>query len=272
MTEVSGLFVYPVKSCAGSSLNSADVTATGFAWDRRWMVVGDDGRFLSQREHPELVLIRPRIAADSLLLAAPRLPEVAVGLVRDDGPTVRVTVWADECEAVDEGPAVAQWLSEHLGRRARLVRLAGDDVRPLNGPAAEPGDRVSFADAYPFLLVSQASLDELNRRLALPVPMDRFRPNIVVAGCGAHAEDRWRHVRIGGIDFRVAKPCARCAVVATDQQTARRGPEPLRTLADYRLRDGKVMFGQNLVHGGPGTLAIHDPVVVLASRHLIDGI
>ncbi len=272
MTEVSGLFVYPVKSCAGTSLSSANVTATGFAWDRRWMVVGDDGRFLSQREHPKLALIRPRMTAESLLLDAPRLPEVAVELVRDDGPTVRVTVWADECEAVDEGPTVAQWLSEHLGRRVRLVRLADEDARPLNGPAAEPGDRVSFADGYPFLLVSQASLDELNRRLALPVPMDRFRPNIVVTGCGPHAEDRWRHVRIGEIDFRVAKPCARCAVVATDQETARRGPEPLRTLADYRMRDDKVMFGQNLIHCGLGTLATQDPVVVLAFHQLIDGI
>jgi uncharacterized protein len=266
--RVGRLFSYPVKSCAGIELNTAQVTATGLAWDRRWMVVGGDGAFLSQREHPRLALVRVRLVEGCLVLSAPRRAEIPVALDRDASVTTRVRVWGDECEALDEGRAAAGWFSELLGATARLVRLAGDDARPLGTPSAQPGDRVSFADAYPFLLLSEASLDGLNRRLALPVPIDRFRPNIVVAGCGSHAEDGWRQLRMGDVDFRVVKACARCVITTTDQETAERGPEPLRTLATYRLRDGKVLFGQNLIHGGTGTISVGDPVIVLGSRQV----
>lgn len=264
MIRVSGLFVYPVKSCAGLSVDRAVVGPTGFDLDRQWMVVGNDGRFLSQREHPKLALVRTSATGDSLRLAAPDSGKLEVALEREPGPTVRATVWKDECAVLDEGREAAAWFSEYLGVAARLVRLADDDARPLGTTAAQPGDRVSFADAYPFLLLSEASLDGLNRRLSLPVPMDRFRPNIVVEGCGAHAEDRWRHVRIGEVDFRVAKPCSRCVVTTTDQQTGKTGREPLQTLATYRLEDGEILFGQNLVHGGRGVVGVGDDVVVLA--------
>jgi len=264
--RVDGLFVYPVKSCAGVEVVRARVTATGFEWDRRWMVVGEDGSFLSQRQSPRLALVRPRLTAESLVLTAPRLPELELPLVREPAPAFRVIVWRDQCDALDEGRTAAEWLSTHLGLAARLVRLAGDDARPLGTSSAQPGDRVSFADAYPFLLLSAGSLAELNRRLHLPVPMNRFRPNIVVGGCPPHAEDSWRTLRIGEVDFRVAKPCSRCVVTTTDQETAERGAEPLRTLAAYRLRDGEVLFGQNLIHGGRGTIAAGDPVVVLAAQ------
>ena len=250
MIRVSGLSVYPVKSCAGVVVDEARVGATGFQWDRRWMVVGEDGGFLSQRTHPRLTLVRVRLAEDRLLLSAPK---------------VRVTVWRDECVAIDEGSAATAWMSDHLGIHARLVRLADDDARPLGTPAAQPGDRVSFADAYPFLLLSQGSLDQLNRRLNLPVPMDRFRPNIVVEGCPPHAEDSWKAIRIGDVDFRVVKPCSRCVVVTTNQQTGDRGLEPLQTLATYRLQDGEVMFGQNLVHSGVGTVRVGDQVLILGA-------
>jgi uncharacterized protein YcbX len=266
--RVGRLFSYPVKSCAGIELTTAQVTATGLAWDRRWMVVGGDGAFLSQREHPWLALVRVRLDEGNLVLSAPRRPEIRVAFDTNVSVIARVRVWSDECEALDEGRAAAEWFSELLGVTARLVRLAGDDARPLGTPSAQPGDRVSFADAYPFLLLSEASLDGLNRRLALPVPMDRFRPNIVVVGCGPHAEDEWRQLRMGDVDFRVVKACARCVITTTDQETAERSPEPLRTLATYRLRDGKVMFGQNLIHGGAGTITVGDPVIVLGSRQM----
>lgn len=264
MIRVSHLAVYPVKSCAGVSLDEARVAATGFEWDRRWMVVGTDGRFLSQREHPQLALVRVKIESDRLVLRAPHLDELNIPLAAESGPSTRVTVWRDECDAVDEGAAASAWISGHLGLPARLVRLARDDARPLGTTAAQPGDRVSFADAYPFLLLSEASLDQLNRRLNLPLPMDRFRPNIVVSGCEPHAEDTWRCIRIGKVDFRVAKPCARCVVTTTNQQTGERGPEPLRTLATYRLSDGEVHFGQNLVHNGAGAVRVGDALVVLS--------
>lgn len=266
--RVDGLFVYPVKSCGGVRLDAAEVTATGFEWDRRWMVVGADGRFLSQREHSRLALVRAKLTDDRLVLSAPHLVDFPVPLEGTPDVPIKATVWRDECDAIDEGGAAARWFTDHLGVDARLVRLADDDARPLGTSAAQPGDRVSFADAYPFLLLSQASLQRLNNRLNLPVPMDRFRPNIVIDGCEPHAEDSWGAVRIGEVDFAVAKPCSRCVVTTTDQQTGERGREPLQTLATYRLQEGEVLFGQNLVHRGTGTVRRGDRVVILAlHRH-----
>jgi len=266
--SVDALYVYPVKSCAGVQVDAARVSATGFEWDRRWMVVGGDGCFLSQREHPRLALVKVKLAEDRLLLSAPHLIDFQVPLQRDEESLIRVTVWRDECDAIDEGNAAARWFSDHLGIGARLVRLADDDARPLGTSAAQPGDRVSFADAYPFLLLSQGSLRQLNNRLNLPVPMDRFRPNIVVDGCKPHAEDTWASVRIGEVDFAVVKPCSRCVVTATDQHSGERGREPLRTLATYRLQDGQIVFGQNLIHRGTGTIRVGDSIMVLAlHRH-----
>jgi uncharacterized protein YcbX len=264
MISVSGLFIYPVKSCAGIAVGEARVGVTGFDLDRRWMVVGDDGRCVTQREQPRLALVRVKVREDRLQLEAPGLSVLEVPFQRHPGPTARVALWKDECDALDEGRAAAEWFSNHLCSSARLVRLADDDARPLGNTSAQPGDRLSFADAYPLLLLSQASLDGLNRRLALPVPMDRFRPNIVVTGCGPHGEDRWRRARIGEVDFRFAKPCARCVITTTNQETGERGREPLQTLKTYRMQDGEVLFGQNLVHGGRGLVRVGDRVVVLA--------
>lgn len=263
MTEVSDLFIYPVKSCGGVRVERAVVGATGFEHDRRWIVAGDDGSFFSQREYPRLALVRVRLDEERLHLEAPELPPLEIPLHGEPRPTVRVAVWDDECPAIDEGSRAATWFSDHLRCSARLVRLADDDARPLGSSSAQPGDRLSFADAFPFLLISQASLDGLNRQLPLPVTMDRFRPNIVVDGCGPHAEDGWHRVRIGQVVFRVAKACARCVVTTVDQATAERGREPLRTLSTYRTVDGHVLFGQNLVHEGEGPLQLGDPVAVL---------
>lgn len=262
MIRVEKLFVYPVKSCGRVMVEVAEVGATGFELDRRWMVVGEDGRFLSQRRHPKLALVRVRVDGDRLSLEAPGRSVLEVNLEGESKPANRVVVWEDECRAVDEGVAAARWFSEHLDHPARLVRLADDDARPLSSSSAQPGDRVSFADAFPFLLLSTASLDELNRQLSLPVSIERFRPNIVVGGCEAHAEDGWRQLRIGEVDFRVAKPCARCVVVTIDQSTGDRGREPLRTLSTYRTVDGQVLFGQNLIHRGRGVVRVGDPVIV----------
>jgi uncharacterized protein YcbX len=263
LTRVCDLYIYPVKSCGHISVDEAVVGATGFELDRRWMVVGDDGRFLSQREHPRLALVGVRLGEDRLVLEAPALPPLEIALEGETRLAGRVRVWDDECPAFDEGRGAARWFSEHLGCSARMVRMAGDDARPLGSSSAQPGDRVSFADGFPFLLLSVPSLDGLNHRLSLPVPMDRFRPNIVVDDCEAHAEDEWIRVRVGEVVFRIAKPCARCVVTTVDQETGERGREPLRTLSTYRSFDGQVLFGQNLVHEGRGVVRVGDPVEVL---------
>ena len=211
-----------------------------------------------------MALVDVLVDGGRLVLKAPGLPDLEVSSGGEQGRFIRVTVWDDVCEAIDEGEKPARWFSEHLGVAARLVRLAGDDARPLSSPKAQPGDRVSFADGFPFLLLSEESHNGLNRRLSLPVPIERFRANIVVSGCEPHSEDRWHRVRIGEVEFTVAKPCARCVVTTVDQATGERGREPLRTLSTYRTREGQVLFGQNLVHRGMGFVRLGDPVNVLA--------
>ena len=263
MIAVSGLFIYPVKSCGRIAVEQAVVGATGFEFDRRWMVVGDDRRFLSQRESPRLAMVQARLEDDRLVLETPELPPLEIVLEGGTKPVGRVQVWDDECEIVDEGREAAKWFAGLLGHPAHLVRMVDDDARPLGSSSAQPGDRLSFADGFPFHLVSHGSLEALNRQLSLPVSIDRFRANIVVDGCEPHAEDGWHRVRIGEMIFRIAKPCARCAVTTVDQTTGERGREPLRTLSTYRTVDGQVLFGQNLVHEGRGVVRVGDPVEVL---------
>ncbi len=264
MIRVSELCVYPVKSCSGSSVQEASVTATGFDLDRRWMVVDGDGVFLTQRTHPRMALVGVRAERDRLLIDAPGVAEFEVPFAEPGGSVVEVKVWKDTCRAGDEGAEAAAWFSDFLGFRARLVRLAGDHARPVGGAAARSGDWVSFADGFPFLLLSQGSLDGLNQRLAAPLPMNRFRPNIVVSGCEAHAEDGWRRVKIGELPFRVVKPCARCVVTTTDQATGDRDSEPLRTLATYRMQDQEIQLRPESDSRRPGRLPVGDEVSVLS--------
>ncbi len=262
---MSGLWIYPVKSCRGVAVSRLELGDRGPVHDREWMVVDPAGRMVTQREHPGLARVGVRLEADRLVLGAPGRDPLELPLDRLEGPRREVSVWRDRCRAVSQGPAAAAWFSELLGTECELVRMAPEEVRPVDPRYARPGDRVGFADGFPLLLVSEASLADLNRRLDRPVPMARFRPNLVVTGCAPHAEDGWRHLQIAGIGLRVAKPCARCVVVTTHQETGKRSPEPLRTLATYRREGRKVLFGVNLVHEGRGFLAVGDPVVVTDS-------
>jgi uncharacterized protein YcbX len=199
-----------------------------------------------------------------LRLNAPGMSPLALDPVRQ-GSTRNVIVWRDRCPAVDQGPDVARWLSDFLVTDCRLVRMAEEHVRRVDRRyAVGDGDQVGFADGYPFLLISEESLADLNARLSSPLPMNRFRPNIVVSGGTAFQEDQWRRIRIGDIDFDLVKPCARCVITTTDQATAERGKEPLITLAGFRRSRRGVLFGQNMIHSGPGTIRHGDLVEVLA--------
>jgi len=274
MPRVSGLFIYPVKSLRGLAINSAAVDALGLVGDRRFMVVDEQGRFLTQRTLPRMALIATELTARDLVLRAPHGGSCAVPLrAAAPAPLVPVRVWQSEgLLAEDCGVEIAVWLSDFLRTPCRLVRIGEKFSRPILKPGkARPGDLVSFADGYPFLLVSEASLADLNDRLAGrgedALPMGRFRPNLVVTGCAAFAEDTWPRVRIGNIVFRAGGPCGRCIVTTTDQLTAERGKEPLRTLATYR-RDAAdptdINFGQNLIHETKsGTLRLCDAVEAL---------
>ena len=261
--RVRGLYRYPIKSCRGTALHEATVDQRGIAFDRRWMIVDAAGNFLSQRELPRMALIAPGLAGDAMEVIAPDVTPLAVPL-ESSGAEVEVTVWDDRCTAIDEGPEAARWFSAFLGIPCRLVRTSDTSMRQVDQTYASAGDQVGFADGFSFLLTSHASLEELNRRLPQPLPMNRFRPNIVIDAASPFEEDAWRTVRIGAITFTVAKPCARCAITTTDQLTAERSKEPLRTLATFRNVPGKgVMFGQNLVHHDTGVLRIGETVAVI---------
>lgn len=264
--SVLALYRYPIKSCKGHALREAITDARGIVGDRRMMIVDSQGEFITQRDAPRLALIEPVINDDSsMTLRAPNKSSVSF-MPSNEGRRVKARVWRDVCDAIDQGDEVAAWLQDFLSMPARLVRMADDFVRRVDARyARRPSDQTSFADGYPFLLISQASLDDLNARLDSPIPMNRFRPNIVLSGCNAFAEDDWREIRIGDITFNVVKPCARCAVTTIDQDTAIAGREPLRTLAAYRAFGQKVLFGQNLVAANTGVLRVGDEVEIIAT-------
>lgn len=261
--RLTGLTIYPIKSARGIALDESEVDSFGLRYDRRWMVVNLSGEFLSQRTHPRLALVVPQIDTDTLRINAPGMPVLGVPLYPTDTVRSRVAVWRHACSASWLGESAAGWFSEFLGCACSLVYMPESVFRPADPVFAPPGSRVSFADGFPFLLISEESLADLNRRLTQALPMNRFRPNLVVAGAEPFAEDQWRHIEIGDVPMQVVKPCARCVVTTTDQATGERGKEPLRTLATYRNRGGEVMFGQNVLHEGPGTLRVGDSVQVL---------
>ncbi len=259
---LSGVHVYPIKSCGGISLASADLGATGLVHDRRWMLVDEGGGFMSQRRHSRMALISPHLAPDRLVVRAPGMPDLEVSLEGESEERIDVEVWRDVQRGEPVGGYADRWFGRFLGVRCRLVRKPEDDVRPVDSAYARGGDQTSFADAFPLLLISEASLEDLNGRLKSPIPMNRFRPNLVVRGCGPYAEDSWEEVRAGDAVFRVAEPCARCAITTVDQGSGERGKEPLRTLATYRKAQGEVWFGRNLIHTSQGTVRVGDPVEV----------
>jgi MOSC domain-containing protein len=244
---VAALFVYPVKSCRGIGVSAAQMTERGLAHDREWMIVDAGGRFVSQRELPALALVGTALADGALELSIPGGAPLAIPFGRA-GAACAVTVWRDGVSAIDQGDEAAAWLSEHLGLELRLVRFDPGVRRHCNPTYVGDSDaHTGFADAYPLLVLSEASLADLNARLASPLPMNRFRPNVVLSGCEAYDEDHIDEIAIGPIRMKLVKPCTRCQITTTDQETAERASEPLATLATYRMNaalDG-VTFGAN---------------------------
>ncbi len=257
MPRVASLHVYPVKSCRGNNVDSVLMTPTGAEWDRRWMIVTAGDEFITQRSHPKLATISVAVSDGKLRLSAQGRPPLTVN-VDHTGDSRRVTIWNDECLGVDAGDEAAAWLTDTLGERLRLVRQDPAEPRHANskyaGSAQHP---LTFTDGYPILMISNESLADLNRRVPEPVPMARFRPNIVIEGVAAFAEDAMTLFRFGPIVLRGVKLCTRCPVTTTDQVTGARDAhqEPLRTLGkyrhDYALKG--LTFGQNcIVEAGVG--------------------
>jgi len=257
MPEVSGLHVYPIKSLGGIALDRSVVERKGLRNDRRWMLVDDEGVFLSQRTFAEMALLKVFHEDGALGVrdreGAPiKIPSVP------EGNEVIVTVWKSEVAARHVSATVDEWFSDRLGRAARLVWMPDDFIRPTHPDYTQPGDHVGFADAFPVLVAGEASLVDLNSRLDAPIPMNRFRPNVVLKGTDPYEEDGWTTFTLGGVRYRRAKKCGRCRVTTTDQDTAEVGVEPLRTLATYRREDNVVFFGCYFVPETDGEIEVGD--------------
>lgn len=261
--HLSSLYRFPLKSAAGESLQRCASDSLGLLGDRRWMVVAaGTGRFLTQRILPRMALLQAHWQGDTALkLAAPGMPELLVR-VPDDKTMRCVQVWSANPVVPDAGETAAAWLSDVLGQACRLVYLPEDDGIQVDLDYARLGERTAFSDGFPFLLIGQASLDDLARRVGRPLEMLRFRPNLVVSGAEPYAEDGWKRIRIGQLTFRVVKPCSRCVIPTLDPATGERAPdrEPLNTLLSYRKGPGGVFFGQNLIAEGRGELEVGMPV------------
>ncbi|MCY3774017.1 MAG: MOSC domain-containing protein [Gemmatimonadetes bacterium] len=267
MPYISSLHVYPIKSCAGHELSRAELDARGIRDDRSWVVVGDGGGMLTQREMPALALVQPTLAEGGLALSAPGMEDLPVPRM-EEGDVRNVEVWGDPCDGVDQGSDAAEWFGTYLDTSCRLLYFKPDFVRPVDPDyAPRSGDQVGFADGFPLLMISEASLADLNARLPEPIRMNRFRPNVVVADCPPYAEDTWKRVRVGEVELDLVKPCGRCATTLVEQETGTPGKEPLRTLATYRRLGGpSPAFGQNAVHRSPGALEAGSAIQILDMR------
>lgn len=269
MLRISELYIYPIKSLGGIALPAAQLSDRGFQYDRRWMLVDEQDRFLTQREHPQMALLQPVVTEAGIEVRDRQggLGEILIPFAQPGTKRVNVSIWSDRCDALEAEGAVNEWFSAALQTRCRLVFMPDDSLRRVDPAYARHANDLSgFSDGYPLLLLSQASLDDLNSRLAVPLPMNRFRPNIVITGSGPYEEDEMAHFRINGIDFYGTKLCARCAITTIDQDTATKGQEPLRTFSAYRRRGNKIYFGQNVLCNQPGTVRVGDEVKIVSRR------
>lgn len=269
MLKVSELYIYPIKSLGGIKIDKAFVTDRGFQYDRRWMLIDKNNRFISQREHAEMALLTPHIDGEYLTVSAPDGTSINIPLHIDNQELITVSVWDDTCHAQLIDKAADDWFSSQLNLNVRLVFMPDKTLRFTDPKYTRDEQITSFSDAYPFMMIGQASLDDLNQRLEKPSPVNRFRPNIVFTGGIPYQEDTMNDFTINNIGFNGVKLCARCNIITIDQSTAISAKEPTKTLASYRARDNKIYFGQNLVHNRTGVISVGDEIYQL-TQHFED--
>ncbi len=262
LTEIN---IFPVKSLGGISLETSTIDRRGLRNDRRWLLVDRTGMFLTQREHRQMALVKFERSEDKFTAAA-NGDAFEFPIEISEGENIEVQIWNDSANALVLSKAADEWFSNFLGVDCRLVFMPEGSERHVNkNYAVRETDVVSFVDGYPFMLIGEASLTDLNSRLSEKLPMNRFRPNFVVSGSDAFAEDHWKQIRIGETLFNIVKPCARCVIPTIDQQTAIASKEPTKTLSEYRKFDGKILFGQNLIaENFGGTVSVGDEVEIIA--------
>lgn len=256
---ISQIWIYPVKSLGGIRLSSAKILPKGIEYDRRWMLIDAENNFMTQRAYPGMALFKLSFESGSFKIRYSR-DIIDLPLTFQSG-SMPAQIWDDSVEVYEVSSHHSKWLSERLGISCRLVTFPEPNRRPIDPRYAFNSEQVSLADGYPLLVIGQASLDDLNQRMNEPLPMNRFRPNIVFTGGEPYEEDGWKIFRIGENRFTGVKPCARCAITTVDQDTAVKGIEPLATLATYRMIENKVYFGQNLIPLNYNQIAEGDEIV-----------
>ncbi|HEY0742608.1 MAG TPA: MOSC N-terminal beta barrel domain-containing protein [Chryseosolibacter sp.] len=263
LTEI---WIYPVKSLGGIPLTSAKVMAKGLEFDRRWMLIDENNIFMTQRIYTQMAMFKLNLLGRNITVVKKNATtNSSISFSADSPPIgekIRAKIWDDEVDVFEIDQKLSEWFSEHLGMSCRLVNFPERNPRAVDPKYKVNDDHVNLADAYPFLLIGQSSLDDLNSRLKEPVPMNRFRPNFVFTGAQPFDEDTWREFKIGSLRFVGVKPCARCVLTTVNQDTAKKGIEPLATLSKYRKRDTKVLFGQNLIGLDTGIVKVGDKISV----------
>lgn len=261
--SIHSLYIYPIKSCQGIQFDSLELVETGFKYDRHWMVVDKQGQFLSQRKHPEMATIKTALSETSLLVSTSKMDEqLEIPLHNDNDYQLQVNIWKDQCRAQIVSTQASQWFSQFLEIPCDLVYLPENEHRLVDPVYAKNKQRVGFADGFPLLIVSRSIEDTLSEKLGERIRIDRFRANIILAGCEAHAEDQWSEFTVNGIDILLAKPCSRCIIPSINQQSAEKHDSLLRTLAGYRRFDGKIYIGQNGLHQSTGIIKTNQQVFI----------
>jgi uncharacterized protein len=269
MPSVSELYIYPVKSLGGVRVKSAELTDRGFQYDRRWMLVDVNNEFLTQREHPKMALLQASVIANGIQVVQKNnsASTIIIPFQPSTDETMTVKIWDDFCEATRVADEADQWFSDTLQVKCKLVHMADNSLRKVDERyAVHEKDVTSFADAYPVLIIGKESLEDLNNRLPQPLPMNRFRPNIVLEGSEPYEEDVMEQFTINGVNFFGVKLCDRCVMTTINQDTAGKNKEPLKTLARYRMRDNNIYFGQNVLYEGTGTIKTGDKIEIVKRK------
>jgi uncharacterized protein len=271
MLAISQLFIYPVKSLGGISVSSAQLTDRGFTYDRRWMLVDESNRFISQREQPLMALLQTEITDGGIRITDKRntANNCIIPFANEANGKIEVQVWDDACEAELVSDDLNRWFSAALQINCKLVFMPDASMRKVDGRYAANNEITSFSDGYPLLLTGQSSLDDLNNRLKEKLSIDRFRPNIVFTGGKPYEEDTMAEFEINGIDCYGVKLCARCVVTTIEQSSAAKGKEPLKTLAAYRQLNNKIYFGQNVLYKGGGVINIGDSIIIKKTKQAL---
>ncbi|MBK8505960.1 MAG: MOSC domain-containing protein [Saprospiraceae bacterium] len=268
MIKINQLFIYPIKSLRGISVESSLVTDRGLQFDRRWMLIDDENRFLTLREYPQLSLLQPTFEPNGLRIKSLKVPveDLLIPFEIDPGPLKRVTIWNAVCNAYPVGDEIDKWFTHVVGIPCKLAYMPDESKRPVDTSSGikPAGKFTSFSDAYPFLLMSEESIQDLNKRSGKAFTIERFRPNLVIKGGLPYSEDDLIHFKIGKVTFEGLEKCARCAVPNLDPETGitDKDQEPTRTLSSYRRQGNHIYLGMNLVHSGSGMLRVGDELII----------